>query len=185
MGFYDAIYETVRKLDDRLETTVSLQERKVIGGTPIDKERLLKFETEKLLIHPEYDDNVVVQRMRDGERLPDIVDEIQSQKRDSLKLPWKRKERRDYNRQADDLDEITYTDESVSWIMNGENYAVLIGSIPGLSVGMNSQSVVIGVISVVTGATLGLVLNYLIDKIPTNNPAKEHAEYIDGILEGG
>lgn len=193
---YDAICALEQKIGDLPRHAEHLER---YGLTVTGKIPALRERAEALLDDPQYQGNAVVQRMRAGERLQDIVDETVKLRRYSLKLPGKGRERAEYNRRIDQLALISYRAGSLKRgsifsPMEPEGFALFMVT---MSTGLFWGSIYVlpdiqktmtrygsAKIGVVIGVAFG-ILNALIEPAKVReakNRLKEQATYIDNVL---
>lgn len=109
------LYEDLKKAEEEtvtLEGYVSTLRGKgfeVNGRIPTLQER-----AEELLEDEKCRDNSIVQRLKMGVRLQDIVWELKNDRRKKFALPWKRKQRKAYNGMVKELAEIIKSGENLS-----------------------------------------------------------------------
>lgn len=99
MPLYTDIRNYERETDD--QKAIKILER--AGYAEVPK---VQDVAKKLLDSDEYKNNPVARRMKRGERLKGISDEILAKSTYKMKLPWRKEERKEYNKLIDELGEI-------------------------------------------------------------------------------
>ena len=195
-SLYERIRETESHIDTLRKEAAHLQQSglEVSGNYPI-----LKEEAQRLLRNDEYIDNSLVQEMRSGRRLQDIVNGIIDEREFSLKFPWRKRERVRYNERAHVLDRIIpkgfmlkRTSILIPDLDSPITYPIMVGSLfSGVTKGImslggeqsNYLAIGLGLFAFLFGlSTYGI--NYSTNrKLRKDTDLYDQIQYIDRILE--
>lgn len=157
----------------------------------------LEEEARRLLENEEYQDNPVIKRMRTGERLNEIVDEILSHSTYNLK--FSKQKRGEYNKEISNLCGVvpilnSLRRGSIFSIDEPESLILLTTSVLALSGGAISRALdfpeevvyrytwLCGVVGAIYGGVIGLLSAS--GRKKHISEVKDKAEYIDNLLEG-